>query len=166
MTCKNESNAKSSKSTRKTFQWLVMFTNVFLLSSETFSPTFILRSTLSTFSSTFTCPLAILPNIVVIVAVKTKRQPRSKSSVPLACLAATLFAAGLIFFNLRVPEWKVDNTKASWNDELQTTCARRKWSRKMVVWLRPWLKTLRSLLSSTNDLLCYSQIMLKRTRKS
>ena len=70
------------------------------------------------------------------------------------------------FFNLRVPEWKVDNTKASWDDELQTTCARRKWSRKMVVWLRPWLKTLRSLLSSTNDLLCYFQIMLKRTRKS
>ncbi|CAH3132806.1 unnamed protein product [Pocillopora meandrina] len=65
--------------------------------SETFSPAFILRSTLSTFSNTFTCPLAILPNIVVIVAVKTKRQPPSKSSVPLACLAATLFAAGLIF---------------------------------------------------------------------
>ena len=40
-----------------------MFTNVFLLSLETFYPAFILHSPLSTLFPL--CPLAILPNILV-----------------------------------------------------------------------------------------------------
>ena len=44
----------------------------------------------------FTCPLAILLNIMVIIAVKTNRQLRTKSNISLACLATTDFAVGLI----------------------------------------------------------------------
>ena len=42
-----------------------------------------------------TCPLIILLNILVMVAVKTKRQLRTKSNVALACLATTDFVVGL-----------------------------------------------------------------------
>ena len=35
------------------------------------------------------CPFVILPNILVMVAVQTKRQLRTKSNVSLACLATT-----------------------------------------------------------------------------
>ena len=44
----------------------------------------------------FTCPLAILLNGLVIVAIKTKRYLRTKSNISLACLATTDFAVGLI----------------------------------------------------------------------
>ena len=44
----------------------------------------------------FTCPFAILLNTLVIVAVKTKRNLRTKSNTSLACLATTDFAVGLI----------------------------------------------------------------------
>ena len=44
----------------------------------------------------FTCPLAIVLNSLVIVAVKTKRCLRTKSNISLACLATTDFAVGLI----------------------------------------------------------------------
>ena len=42
-----------------------------------------------------TCPFVILLNILVMVAVKTKRQLRSKSNVSLACLATTDLVVGL-----------------------------------------------------------------------
>ena len=44
----------------------------------------------------FTCPLAIVLNSLVLVAVKTKRCLRTKSNISLACLATTDFAVGLI----------------------------------------------------------------------
>ena len=43
------------------------------------------------------CPFAILPNILVTVAIKTKRQLGSRLNVSLACLATPLFPVGLIF---------------------------------------------------------------------
>ena len=49
-----------------------------------------------------TCPLIILLNILVIVAVKTKRQLRTKSNIALACLATTDLAAGLVVQPLHI----------------------------------------------------------------
>ena len=43
-----------------------------------------------------TCPIIILLNILVMVAVKTKRQLRTKSNIALACLAMTDLTVGLI----------------------------------------------------------------------
>ena len=42
-----------------------------------------------------TCPAVVLLNILVMVAVKTKRQLRTKSNVSLACLATTDLVVGL-----------------------------------------------------------------------
>ena len=44
----------------------------------------------------FTCPLIVFLNILVMVAVKTKRQLRNKSNIALACLATTDLLVGLI----------------------------------------------------------------------
>ena len=49
-----------------------------------------------------TCPLIILLNILVIVAVKTKRQLRTKSNITLACLATTDFMVGLVIQPLQI----------------------------------------------------------------
>ena len=43
-----------------------------------------------------TCPITILFNILVLVAVKTKRQLRTKSNIALACLATTDLVVGLV----------------------------------------------------------------------
>ncbi|XP_078385075.1 beta-1 adrenergic receptor-like [Oculina patagonica] len=43
-----------------------------------------------------TCPLIIFLNILVMVAVKTKRQLRTESNVALACLATTDLVVGLV----------------------------------------------------------------------
>ena len=43
-----------------------------------------------------TCPLIIVLNIMVMVAVKTKRQLRTKSNIALACLSTTDLAVGLL----------------------------------------------------------------------
>ena len=43
-----------------------------------------------------TCPLVILLNILVLVAVKTKQHLRTKSNVTLACLAVTDLVVGLV----------------------------------------------------------------------
>ncbi len=50
-----------------------------------------------------TCPFIILLNILVLVAVKTKRQLRTKSNVALACLATTDLVLGLFIRNRRPP---------------------------------------------------------------
>ena len=47
-----------------------------------------------------TCPLIIFFNILVMVAVKTKRQLRTKSNVALACLATTDLVVGLVVLPL------------------------------------------------------------------
>ncbi|XP_078342985.1 adenosine receptor A3-like [Oculina patagonica] len=49
-----------------------------------------------------TCPLIILLNILVMVAVKTKRQLRTKSNVALACLATTDLVVGLVVQPLQI----------------------------------------------------------------
>ena len=51
---------------------------------------------------TFTFPLAIILNVLIIVAVKTKRPLRTKSNISLACLATTDFAVGLIVQPLNI----------------------------------------------------------------
>ena len=49
-----------------------------------------------------TCPLIVLLNILVMVAVKTKRQLRTKSNVALACLATTDLVVGLVVQPLQI----------------------------------------------------------------
>ena len=49
-----------------------------------------------------TCPLIILLNILVMVAVKTKRQLRTKSNIALACLATTDLMVGLVIQPLQI----------------------------------------------------------------
>ncbi|XP_078342984.1 adenosine receptor A3-like [Oculina patagonica] len=48
------------------------------------------------------CPLIILLNILVMVAVKTKRHLRTKSNVALACLATTDLVVGLVAQPLKI----------------------------------------------------------------
>ena len=49
-----------------------------------------------------TCPLIVLLNILVMVAVKTKRQLGSKSNMALACLATTDLVVGLVLQPLHI----------------------------------------------------------------
>ena len=59
---------------------------------------FIMRITVNALS----CPFVILLNILVMVAVKTKRQLRTKSNVSLACLATTDLVVGLVVQPLQI----------------------------------------------------------------
>ena len=49
-----------------------------------------------------TCPLIVLLNILVMVAVKTKRQLRTMSNIALACLATTDLVVGLVLQPLHI----------------------------------------------------------------
>ena len=49
-----------------------------------------------------TCPLIIVLNILVMVAVKTKPQLRTKSNIALACLATTDLVVGLVLQPLQI----------------------------------------------------------------
>ena len=49
-----------------------------------------------------TCPLTIVLNILVMVAVKTKRQLRTKSNIALACLSTTDLIVGVVLQPLRI----------------------------------------------------------------
>ena len=49
-----------------------------------------------------TCPFTILLNILVMVAMKKKRQLRTKSNIALACLATTDLAVGLVLQPLQI----------------------------------------------------------------
>ena len=51
-----------------------------------------------------TCPLIIALNILVLVAVKTKRQLRTKSNIALACLSTTDVIVGLAIQPLHITE--------------------------------------------------------------
>ena len=59
---------------------------------------FILRITVNAIS----CPFVILLNILVMAAVKTNRQLRTKSNVSLACLATTDLVVGLVVQPLQI----------------------------------------------------------------
>lgn len=59
---------------------------------------FILRTVVNTIN----CPLVILLNALVIVAVKTKRQLRTKSNIILVCLATTDLSVGLLSQPLQI----------------------------------------------------------------
>ena len=50
----------------------------------------------------FTCPFTILLNVLVMIAVKTKQQLRTKSGIALACLATTDFTVGLVVQPLNI----------------------------------------------------------------
>ena len=52
--------------------------------------------------SAFTCPLIIFLNILVMAAVRTKRQLRTKSNTALACLATTDLVVGLVLQPLHI----------------------------------------------------------------
>ena len=55
-----------------------------------------------TIMNVFTCPFTILLNILVMIAVKTKRQLRTKSNIALACLATTDFIVGSVVQPLQI----------------------------------------------------------------
>ena len=59
---------------------------------------FIFRITVNAIS----CPFVILLNILVMVAVKTKRQLRTKSNISLACLATTDLVVGIVVQPLQI----------------------------------------------------------------
>ena len=80
-----------------------MFTNVFLLSPETFYPAFILHSPLSTLFPL--CPLAILPNILVHDGCRKNKATAALQIKRLAHLFGyKIFCCGNDFFHIRVPE--------------------------------------------------------------
>ena len=64
---------------------------------------FILRTVVSVIN----CPLVIFLNALVIVAVKTKRQLRTKSNIILACLATTDLAVGLFSQPLQIASYRL-----------------------------------------------------------
>jgi len=49
-----------------------------------------------------TCPVIILLNTLVMVAVKTRRQLRTKSNIALGCLATTDLVVGLVVQPLNI----------------------------------------------------------------
>ena len=55
-----------------------------------------------TVMNAFTCPFTILLNVLVMIAVKTKRQLRTKSGIALACLATTDLIVGLVVQPLNI----------------------------------------------------------------
>ena len=57
---------------------------------------------LKTIMNVFTCPFTILLNILVMIAVKRKRQLRTKSNIALACLATTDFIVGSVVQPLQI----------------------------------------------------------------
>ena len=56
-------------------------------------------------ANALSCPLVILLNILVMVAVKTKRQLRTKSNIALACLATTDLVVGLVVQPLHIASY-------------------------------------------------------------
>ena len=68
----------------------------------------------------FTCPFTILLSILVIVAVKTKRQLRTKSNIALACLATTDFMVGLALQPVTIALFTLIRLKG--NEARNTAC--------------------------------------------
>ncbi|XP_078342759.1 beta-1 adrenergic receptor-like [Oculina patagonica] len=81
--------------------------NTFLSCGSAFIPITISSTVYTVFIirivvNALTCPLIILLNILVMVAVKTKRQLRTKSNIALACLATTDLVVGLVVQPLQI----------------------------------------------------------------
>lgn len=72
------------------------------LSPTSISPGVYGTFVLKTIMNVFTCPFTILLNILVMIAVKTKRQLRTKSNIALACLATTDFIVGSVVQPLQI----------------------------------------------------------------
>ena len=72
------------------------------INPETFSPDLHVVVIARIVVNTLTCPLIILLNILVMVAVKTKQQLRTKSNIALACLATTDLVVGLVVQPLHI----------------------------------------------------------------
>ena len=69
--------------------------------SSSVAAVFIFRTTVNA----ITCPFIILLNALVIMAVKTKRQLRTKSNIILACLASTDLMVGLVTQPLQIASY-------------------------------------------------------------
>ena len=74
----------------------------FPLDPTNISPDVYAAFVVKTVINAFTCPFTILLNVLVIIAVKTKRQLRTKSGIALACLATTDFIVGLVVQPLHI----------------------------------------------------------------
>ena len=75
---------------------------VFPLDPANISPAVYAAFVVKTVMNAFTCPFTILLNVLVMIAVKTKRQLRTKSGIALACLATTDLIVGLVVQPLNI----------------------------------------------------------------
>ena len=75
---------------------------VFPLDPTNISPAVYTAFVVKTVMNAFTCPFTILLNVLVMIAVRTKRQLRTKSGIALACLATTDFIVGLVVQPLNI----------------------------------------------------------------
>ena len=76
--------------------------SLYRVNLENISPDLRAVSIFRIVANAFTCPFTIMLNILVIVAVKTKRQLRTKSNIALACLSTTDLIAGLVLQPLHI----------------------------------------------------------------
>ena len=74
----------------------------FPLDPTNISPDVYAAFVVKTVINAFTCPFTILLNVLVIIAVKTKRQLRTKCGIALACLATTDFIVGVVVQPLNI----------------------------------------------------------------
>ena len=75
---------------------------VFPLDPTNISPAVYTAFVVKTVMNAFTCPFTVLLNVLVMIAVRTKRQLRTKSGIALACLATTDFIVGLVVQPLNI----------------------------------------------------------------
>lgn len=75
---------------------------VFPLDPANISPAVYAAFVVKTVMNAFTCPFTISLNVLVMIAVKTKRQLRTKSGIALACLATTDLIVGLVVQPLNI----------------------------------------------------------------
>lgn len=75
---------------------------VFPLDPANISPAVYAAFVVKTVMNAFTCPFTILLNVLVMIAVRTKRQLRTKSGIALACLATTDLIVGLVVQPLNI----------------------------------------------------------------
>lgn len=76
--------------------------SLYRVNLENISPDLRAVSIFRIIANALTCPLTIVLNVLVVVAVKTKRQLRTKSNVALACLSTTDLIVGLVLQPLHI----------------------------------------------------------------